>query len=73
MMIHKSQWIYHYDNKIEEIVDDCLCEFTRPRGMFDLVYPLKENVNKYKKFYEKILPESELLWNKLLESNGEYN
>ena len=65
--------IYHYDNSTEEIVDDCLCEFTRPRGMFELIYPLKDNVNKYKKFFDNISPESELLWNKLLESNGEYN
>ena len=65
--------IYHYDNITEEIVDDCLCEFSRPRGMFDLIYPLKDNINKYKKYYEKVLPESELLWKKLLESNGEYN
>lgn len=65
--------IYKYDNIIEEIVDDCLCEFTRPRGVYELIYPLKDNINKYKKYYDKILPESELLWNKLLESNGEYN
>ena len=65
--------IYHYNNITEEIVDDCLCEFSRPRGLYELVYPLKDNVNKYKKFYENISPESELLWNKLLESNGEYN
>ena len=65
--------IYYYNNITEEIVDDCLCEFTRPRGVYELVYPLKDNVNKYKKFYEKITPESELLWKKLLESNGEYN
>ena len=65
--------IHHYNNITEEIVDDCLCEFTRPRGVYELVYPLKDNVNKYKKFYEKITPESELLWEKLLESNGEYN
>ena len=65
--------IYKYDNKVEEIVDDSLCEFGRPRGMFDLVYPLKKNVNKYKKFYDKIRPESQLLWDKLLKSNGEYD
>ena len=65
--------IYIYDNITEEIVDDCLCEFTRPRGVYELIYPLKDNINKYKKYYEKILPESELLWSKLLESNGEYN
>ena len=65
--------IYKYDNEIEEIVDDCLCEFGRPRGMFELVYPLKNNIMKYKKFYERIHPESELLWDKLLKSNGEYD
>jgi hypothetical protein len=65
--------IYHYDNRTEETVDDCLCEFTRPRGMFELVFPLKDNVNKYKKFFNEVSPESNLLWNRLLESNGEYN
>ena len=62
--------IYYYDNLTEEIVDDCLCEFSRPRGMYELIYPLKDNIYQYKKFYEKITPESDLLWNKLLESNG---
>ena len=41
--------------------------------MFELIYPKKNNVNKYKKFYQIIFDESQLLWNKLLESNGEYN
>ena len=65
--------IYKYDNETEEIVDDCLCEFRRPRGMFELAYPKKNNINKYKKFYENIFPESQLLWDKLLSSNGEYD
>ena len=65
--------VYVYDDEMEEIVDDCLCEFGRPRGMFELIYPLKNNILKYKKFYEKVLPESQLLWDKLLKSNGEYN
>ena len=65
--------IYEYENEIEEIVDDCLCEFGRPRGMYELIYPLKNNVDKYKKYYEKIYPESEYLWKKLLQSNGEYD
>ena len=65
--------IYIYDNEIEEIVDDSLCEFGRPRGMFELVYPLKNNIEKYKKFYDRIYPETALLWDKLLKSNGEYD
>ena len=65
--------IYFYNNKIEEIVDDSLCEFSRPRGLFELIYPLKNNINKYDKFYENISPENLLLWDKLIESNGEYD
>ena len=41
--------------------------------MYELIYPLKNNVDKYKKYYEKIYPESEYFWNKLLQSNGEYD
>ena len=65
--------IFIYDDEIEEIVDDCLCEFGRPRGMFELIYPLKKNINEYEKYYERIYPESQLLWKKLLASNGEYD
>ena len=65
--------IYYYNNKIEEIVDDTLCEFSRPRGLFELIFPLKKNINKYKKYYDKITPENQKLWDILLESNGEYN
>ena len=65
--------IYFYSNKTEEIVDDTLCELSRPRGLFELIYPLKDNINKYKKFYDNITHENKLLWDKLLESNGEYN
>ena len=65
--------IYYYNNEIEEIVDDSLCEFSRPRGLFELIYPLKNNINKYKKFFQNITKENKSLWNKLLESNGEYN
>ena len=65
--------IYFYNNKTEEIVDDALCEFSRPRGLFELIYPIKNNIVKYKKFFDKITPENQLLWDKLYESNGEYN
>ena len=65
--------VYKYNDEAEEAVDDALCEFGRPRGMFELVYPLKNNVEKYKKFYDKIRPASQLLWDKLLKSNGEYD
>ena len=65
---------YLYDDELDEILDDSLCEFSRPRGLFELIYPLKENINKYKKYYDhNITNESKILWDKLLESDGEYN
>ena len=56
--------IYKYDNEIEEKVDDALCEFGRPTGMFERVFPLKENIDKYKKFFLDDNKENNLLWEK---------
>ena len=47
-------------------VEDALCELGRPRGKFELIFPLKENIEKYKKYFKIKLPENELLWKKLL-------
>ena len=60
----------YYNNEEERIkhdVDDALCEFGRPRGKFELIFPLKENIEKYKKFFKIHLPENELLWKYILE------
>ena len=59
----------YYNNEEERIkhdVDDALCELGRPRGKFKLIFPLKENIEKYKKFFEIQLPENELLWKHIL-------
>lgn len=37
--------IYKYENEVKENVDDALCEFTREKGVFELIFPLKK---KYK-------------------------
>ena len=58
--------IHIYNNETLELVDDTLCEFTRPRGVFELIFPLKKNINDYKKYFEKITDENKLLWDKLL-------
>ena len=59
----------YYNNEEERIkhdVEDALCELGRPRGKFELIFPLKENIEKYKKYFKIKLPENELLWKKLL-------
>ena len=58
--------IYKYENNIDEAVDDALCEFGRPRGKYELIFPTKENVNKYKKYIEEVSEANKLLWEKIM-------
>ena len=45
-----------------------MCEFDRPRGGYKLIFPLKNNIEKYKKFYLNDIPqEDQQLWKKLKE------
>ncbi len=57
--------VYEYKDKIEEIVDDSLCEFERSDGDLERIFPLKDNVDYYKQFFESPGKENELLWEKL--------
>ena len=61
--------VYEYKDKIEEVVDDSLCEFERVDGSFERIFPLKDNVDYYKKFFESPGKENELLWEKLKDFN----
>ena len=42
--------IFSYSDPVEEAVDFAFCELTRPQGHFELIFPLKNNIDKYKKF-----------------------
>lgn len=55
------------DNKIKENVEEAVCEFTRPRGIFELVFPIKSNIEKYRKFFDEIDESNKLLWDKVKE------
>ena len=52
---------YYYKYSVKEVVDDSICEFTRPTGGFKRVFPTLNNIDKYKKFLTRT-PENELLW-----------
>ena len=54
--------------RIKDVVDNSLCEFGRPRGRFELIFPLKENINYYKKFFTKNYKENSLLWENILKN-----
>ena len=60
--------INEYKNEIIENVEDSLCEFTRPKGAFELLFPLKSNIEKYSKYFEQINEENQLLWEKILKT-----
>ena len=57
--------VYQYEDKVEEAVDYSYCELTRPRGDFELIFPLKSNIDIYKKFFRVNLPENEKFWEKI--------
>ena len=57
-----------YKDEIEEDVDDSMCEFDRPRGGYKLIFPLKNNYEKYRKYYLAEIPEEDKkLWKLLKE------
>jgi hypothetical protein len=53
-----------YGNKIRDIVNISYCELTRPRGDFKLIFPLKENIKKYRRMFLKgTTRENKDFWN----------
>ena len=56
----------YYISTIEEAVTESLCEFVRPTGGFERIFPLQENIEKYKKFIEKPGEQNLNLWQDML-------
>ena len=53
---------------LKENLKDSFCELDRPRGGYELIFPLKNNVEKYKKFFgNNITDEDKELWEQLNE------
>ena len=51
------------NNNIEENVNRALCELMRPRGDYELIFPLKSNIDIYKKYLNNInSKENKLFW-----------
>ena len=60
--------VFSYKSEIQKRVDDALCELTRPRGDYELIFPLKDNIDKYKKFFmKKKGKENTLFWKEILQ------
>ena len=61
-------------NEIEENVEEAICEFNRPKGMFELIFPTKNSINFYKNYFgNKINEENKKLWENILENDDFLN
>ena len=56
---------YQSDMKKGKAVDNALCELSRPRGDYELIFPLNSNIMVYKKYFKNIIEENELFWKKI--------
>ena len=53
----------NYSNRLEKIINDTICEFNRPKGGFERIFPIKNTLNYYKKFFLEPDEENLKLWN----------
>ena len=56
-----------YLNNIEKIIDNSICEFLRPSGGFERIFPKFENIDQYIKIFELPSKENKFLWKKIKE------
>ena len=55
-------------DELEDEINNSLCELGRPRGRFELIFPLKDNINYYKHFFSRDYKENLLLWKHIMNS-----
>ena len=52
---------------VEDNVNNALCELTRPRGDYELIFPLKTNINTYKKYFKlSNIMENKIFWRNII-------
>lgn len=56
---------YNFKKDLEFKINDALCEMSRPKGDYELIFPLKTNIDKYKKYFSDISIENQILWEKI--------
>ena len=69
----KTKKFYHikdiddYDD-IDNNINNALCELEKPRGNYELIFPLKDNIHIYKKYFNIISEDNHKFWDKVLKS-----
>ena len=55
----------YFKNEVDDNINNALCELERPKGDYELIFPKKGNINKYKKFFFYNTEENLILWDKI--------
>ena len=63
---------YISDDPVQEAVDFAFCELTRPKGDLELIFPKKNNIDKYKRFIKKKIPENDKFWGIIKDEEEDY-
>ena len=55
----------NFQNIIDDNINNALCELERPRGNYELIFPIKKTIHKYKKYFLNNSVENKIFWNKI--------
>ena len=50
-------------------INNAICELERPRGDYELIFPIKENIHKYSKYFISNSEENKKFWNHILNNS----
>jgi hypothetical protein len=60
-----------YKDSVDEAVQQSICEFTRPTGKFERIFPTKDNIDYYKQFFEEVTINNQALWDEIKNNDFE--
>lgn len=60
--------IYNFENTIDHFINNAFCEINRPKGDYELIFPIKNNIYKYKKYFLNITEENKKFWEKIMKN-----
>ena len=55
----------HFNNRLEKLINNAFCEFSRPQGNLERIFPVKETLSYYRQFFIKEYKENIELWKHL--------
>ena len=53
----------------EDNINNAICELERPRGDYELIFPTKDNIRKYSKYFINNSRENKKFWNHILHNS----